>query len=309
MRKSFRKNIHIKFVNIIMHFGIIVCVSYSGVFGAQELPQGMLPYGIPRTALERVNHDMNDFPGSGEANLIKQKYGEIFNHIKNVPETTGVQALLDLIHDARRSASNVEGRAINWECTKQICLGHTLEEKHDSDDKAKSEGQKHHKEYANKPDIDSSSLQLYEVRQHGSKTDVAFLSAMAGSSAAVTAGSVALFFMPPFGTGIALANVGVSSFGLGTTIYGAHKTKKVYDNIWYNMSLYYKHKESHLQSCDDKKTETFSKSTKELLRAINSLGILVRIFKIESEIKRLDQENPALRTELQTLRLQLNTLS
>lgn len=309
MRKSFRQNIQVKLVNIIMHFGIIVCVSYSGVFGAQELPQGMLPYGIPRTALERVNHDMNDFPGSGEANLIKQKYGEIFNHIKNVPETTGVQALLDLIHDARRSASNVEGRAINWECTKQICLGHTLEENHDSDDKAKSEGQKHHKEYANKPDIDSSSLQLYEVRQHGSKTEVAAVGSSVVGSAALTAGSVALFFVPPFGTGIALANGVASSLGLGATIFGAYITKKVYDNIWYNMSLYYKHKESHLQSCDDKKTETFSKSTKELLRAINSLGILVRIFKIESEIKRLDQENPALRTELQTLRLQLNTLS
>jgi len=304
MRKSFRKNIHVKFVNIIMHFGIIVCVSYSGVFGAQELPQGMLLYGIPRTALERVNHDMNDFPGSGEANLIKQKYGEIFNHIKNVPETTGVQALLDLIHDARRSASNVEGRAINWECTKQICLGHTLEEKHDSDDKAKSEGQKRHKEYANKPDIDSSSLQLYEVRQHGSKAMTAVLVGSTGFgvfwTVSAVGGTIATGGLPLLAAVVA-----------GPLVTGAH-AKGCYDSyndILYNMSLYYKHKESHLQSCDDKKTETFSKSTKELLRAINSLGILVRIFKIESEIKRLDQENPALRTELQTLRLQLNTLS
>lgn len=287
-------------------FVLIKSLCLSPLNAAQELPEGMLHYGMPRTALERVNREMNDFPGSCEADQFKPKYDAIYRHIRSVPETSGVQALLNLTQTARGAASEPSGEAKNWRCTKQVCAGHTLDEKYDSKDYAKDEGKRHHGEYANKVDIDSSSLQLYEVRQHGSKSEAAAFGVLTGAGAVTTAAGIMVFAMPPVGCfGVAACIAG----SLANTIVSGNEAKKSYNDIWYNMSLYYKHKENHLQTCVNKKYETFPKSTAELLKAIDSLGILVRIFKIESEIKRLDQENPALRTELQTLRLQLNTLS
>lgn len=290
----------------IYSFVLIKSLCLSSLYAAQELAQGMLSYGIPRTALERINREMNDFPGSGEADQFKPKYDAISRHIRSVPETSGVQALLNLIQTARGAASEPSGEAKNWGCTKQVCAGHVLEGKRDTSDEAKSAGQRYHKEYANKADIDSSSLQLYEVRQHGSKAGVA----LGASGTAYGIGWTALAVGSIVATGGgALPLLLFGGFGTAWTGCVVKITKDAYNDIWYNMSLYYKHKENHLENCDNKKHETFSRSTANLLKAIDSLGVLVRIFKIEAEITRLGQENPALKTELQTLRLQLNALN
>lgn len=224
-----------------------IAVISTALSAAQEHTGGMLNFGVTRTALERINSEMNDFPGSTEADQFKPKYDKIHQQLMNPvgdDEQDQIQQLINLVALARKAASySATGKPSEWTYFIKKCDGHTYSKKYESHRKALDEGKKIERVFMDKEEVDTVSL--YEVKQHGSKTDVAGGVVMSSIGAGTGTGVAVLMLGA---TGVAAPVIGTVWLAgwFGATGKIAADTKKEYDSIKYEMSLKYKHKETHL---------------------------------------------------------------
>lgn len=291
---------------------LIIALGYS--HAATELPEGMHPFCIPKTVLARVTKELSSFSCNGEFKVqheqyeqFKSKYTaiELFlrDHKTDHTDEKIIKELLGFIHEARLAISDRDGNSLEWECLRYACGGHTFSKMYPSHSEAQSSKPEWYRNYKNTEGINPCSVRLYDIKQHGRKTNVA--SGVTITTVYGGAGCIGLAALGTAATTIATGGVAPVVFltvwnaGWWTGVVNmAVDTKREYDSIQYEMLLGYEHEENALNTCDNKKTKTYKKSTYGLIKAMNSLFSSVERFYMEQQLEQRQRQTNQLTERL-----------
>lgn len=233
-------------------------------------------FGVDRSVLSAVEHEMNSFEGSGRADQFKPHYDNIKRYIQvNSDNQTleKTEELLNIIHKARMSISDENGRSLMWGCVRTICNGHSIySKKFRTHNESVRKKVKIYEELLEKKEIDQNSIKLFDAIAHGNR----ILCCLYGSSFIASASApIYCQFSCPYS---------FISYLVGA--YCVYNTVKTYGSIAYSIPIFYKHEDdSVLTHCDNQKYVECERSTRSLIDALTILHTNVLHFKLQNPMQ------------------------